>query len=77
MLVDGPDRELCLPFAAQALSPQGVIILDDSHRKVYQEAIAELQTLGFRSLRFYGPKPNALIEAQSMLLYRSDNILGL
>ena len=77
VLVDGPDRELCLPFAAQALSPQGVIILDDSHRKVYQEAIAELQTLGFRSLRFYGPKPNALIEAQSMLLYRSDNILGL
>lgn len=77
VLVDGLDRELCLPFAARALTSQGVIILDDSHRKAYREALLELETLGFKSLRFYGPKPNALIEAQSMLLYRSDNILRL
>ena len=77
VLVDGLDRELCLPFAARALTPGGVIILDDSHRSAYVAAVEELTTLGFRALRFFGPKPNALIEAQSLLLYRADNVLGL
>ncbi|MEM1436529.1 MAG: hypothetical protein AAGG11_20940 [Pseudomonadota bacterium] len=77
VLVDGLDRELCLPHAARALSPGGVIILDDSHRSAYAAAVQELSDLGFRQLRWFGPKPNALIEAQSLLLYRSDNVLGL
>ncbi|MEM6710399.1 MAG: class I SAM-dependent methyltransferase [Pseudomonadota bacterium] len=77
VLVDGLDRELCLPYAARALSPTGVIVLDDSHRPAYQTAISELETLGFRSLRWYGPKPNSHIEAQSLLLYRASNTLGI
>ena len=77
VLVDGLDRELCLPYAARALSPSGVIILDDSHRTAYSGAVTELSDLGFRQLRWFGLKPNSLIEAQSLLLYRSDNILGL
>lgn len=77
VLVDGLDRELCLPYAARALSPGGVIILDDSHRAAYGAAVQELSSLGFRELRWFGLKPNSLIEAQSLLLYRSDNVLGL
>lgn len=77
VLVDGLDRELCLPYAARALTSGGVIVLDDSHRTVYRAALDELQTLGFRELRWFGVKPNSLIEAQTLLLYREHNVLGI
>lgn len=77
ILVDGLDRELCLPHAARALTSGGVIVLDDSHRTAYRPAIDELTTLGFRELRWFGVKPNSLIEAQTLLLYRDHNVLGI
>ena len=76
VLVDGLDRERCLARAPARLTAGGVVILDDSHRAAYGPAVDAYLAHGFRRLRFAGPKPNSLTWAESTLLYRDDNGLG-
>jgi type I site-specific restriction-modification system R (restriction) subunit len=54
-----------------------VIILDDTHRSEYQTLLAKLRDQGYKTLTFFGPKPTSIIEAQSTIIYRTDNALGI
>ncbi len=77
VLVDGLDRVDCVHAALPALTSAGVIILDDTHRTEYQTLLAQLRQKGYKTLTLYGPKPISIIEAQTTIIYRSDNVLGL
>lgn len=77
ILVDGIEREACLAVADQALTPNGVVLIDDSHRTAYADEIRRYQDLGFRALTLRGPKPESIVVAQTTLLYRPDNCLGI
>ena len=77
ILVDGLDRVACVEASIGALAPRGVILLDDTHRCEYQILLAKLREQGFKTLTFFGPKPTSIIEAQSTLIYRTDNVLNI
>lgn len=77
ILVDGLDRVECVHAAIGALRPEGVIVLDDTHRPEYQRLLAPLREQGYKTLTLYGPKPTSIIEAQSTIIYRTENVLGL
>ena len=75
ILIDGIDRMACLQQALNCLSPGGVIVLDDTHREDYAAGLEEVCKQGFKVLRWFGPKPTSLIEAQSSLIYKPKNCL--
>ncbi len=77
VVVDGRDRVNCIKQSLLSLSPQGVLILDDSHRERYQEIIAEVAAQGFRVLDFEGLKPAGWWNYRTTVFYRSDNCLGI
>jgi len=77
ILVDGRQRHACALASLPFLSPDGVLIWDDSSRERYQPGIAEVQAAGFRALRLEGLKPAGLGTDETTLLYRDGNCLGL
>ncbi|MEM7003361.1 MAG: class I SAM-dependent methyltransferase [Pseudomonadota bacterium] len=77
VLIDGLSREDCLPVALQCLTDKGVVLLDDSQRPQYQAPMTHATELGFKRLDLRGPKPVSLFEAQTTLLYRAENCLGI
>ena len=77
VLVDGLDRVECVNAALNALTAAGVVILDDTHRPEYQVLLSELRAQNYKTLTLYGPKPTSIVEAQSTIIYRSHNVLGL
>lgn len=76
VVVDGRERVKCAMAAFDHLSDIGVIILDDSHRDRYKEAIDFYKGKGFKTLTFKGIKPTGLGIEHSMVLYRENNCLG-
>lgn len=77
IIVDGIDRVNCLKNSISNLSESGVLLLDDSTRKEYTEAITYARQNGFKSLAYRGLKPTGIGIDESMLFYRSDNCLGI
>jgi hypothetical protein len=60
-----------------ALSREGVVILDDSERPVYAQAIESTKVRGFKALDLEGLKPNEFGVAKTTVFYRPGNCLGL
>ena len=77
IIVDGRDRVNCCKYSLDALSPDGVIILDDSERKVYQPARELLQENGFKEISFSGISPGLFYEKATSVFYKSNNCLGI
>ncbi len=77
ILVDGRERVACFKASIEALSPHGVLILDDSDREEYQTAFSYAQEMGFKNLRISGLKPFSFLREESTFFYREDNCLGL
>ncbi len=77
IVVDGMERARCLASAVGALSPGGVVLLDDAHREAYRSAVQRFRDAGFRTLRLVGPKPDHLPETECLLIYRDGNCLGI
>lgn len=77
IVIDGRERPCCARLAPRALSDQGVIVFDDSHREKYQPALQDLQAAGFKKLDFVGFKPTGSEMDQSSIFYRSMNCLGI
>jgi len=73
VIVDGRDRVNCIKQAIEALSPRGVILLDDSQRKRYQEGISYAKERGFRALSIEGFKATGLELDETTILYRNEN----
>lgn len=77
IIVDGRDRVNCCKYSLNALSPDGVIILDDSERKVYQPARKLLQENGFKEISFSGISPGLFYEKATSVFYKPNNCLGI
>lgn len=77
IIVDGRDRVNCCLQAINALSDQGVIVLDDSERDFYQPAVVALKEAGFKQLDFSGISPGLFYRKSTTVFYRADNCLGI
>lgn len=77
VVVDGRDRVNCIKQSIKALSPRGVILLDDSQKTKYREGIQYAKECNFRSLDFEGLKPTHFGVDRATLFYRDNNCLGI
>lgn len=77
IVVDAAAREACLAECWRWLTPEGVILLDDSARPRYQAAIEGVLARGFRKLDFQGLKPGGIRAYQTTLFYREGNVFGI
>jgi hypothetical protein len=73
VIVDGRDRVNCAKQAFQAISDNGIIILDDSHRNKYQTAFDFFNEKGFRHIDFEGLKPRGIGNYRTTIFYRDKN----
>lgn len=77
IIVDGRDRANCCKQSLSALTDDGVIILDDSERPQYQEAIAYMKQAGYKELPFSGIAPGSFIYKSTSVFYKQENCLGI
>jgi len=77
IIVDGRDRVNCATRAVDALSPNGVIVLDDSEREKYKPAIDFLVKNGFKHIAFSGISPGLFYLKSTSVFYKEDNCLGI
>lgn len=77
IIVDGRDRVNCCKQAVEALTDHGVIVLDDSERESYAEAIGFLKERGFRQLVFSGISPGLFYYKSTSIFYKTNNCLGI
>ncbi|QJD95532.1 class I SAM-dependent methyltransferase [Mucilaginibacter robiniae] len=77
IIVDGRDRVNCCKQAVGALTPNGVIVLDDSERPDYKEGVNFLLQQGFRQIPFSGISPGLFYYKSTTVFYKSDNCLGI
>lgn len=77
VIVDGRDRVNCCKQAVHALTPNGVVVLDDSERDVYAEGIQFLKDQGFKQLSFSGISPGLFYLKATSVFYKSDNCLDI
>lgn len=77
VIVDGRDRVNCVKQSIKKLSDKGAIILDDSSRDRYRQAIDLVENSGFRTLTFEGLKPKGSDIYKTTIIYRDGNCLGI
>jgi hypothetical protein len=77
IIVDGRDRVNCCMQAVDALTGDGVIVLDDSEREFYQQAIHSLTGQGFKHLPFSGISPGLFYRKSTSVFYKENNCLGI
>jgi hypothetical protein len=77
IVVDGRDRVNCCKYGVDALSDRGVIVLDDSERKVYDEARTFLTEKGFKELYLSGISPGLFYYKATSIFYKNENCLGI
>ena len=77
IIVDGRDRVNCCKQAVDALTDEGVVVLDDSEREYYREGIDFLLKKGFKQLSFSGISPGLFYNKATSVFYRADNCLGI
>jgi Methyltransferase domain len=77
IFVDGRERVDCLRNAPAALTPLGVVILDNSDESEYVAGIEYVLSLGFKRLDFIGPGPITTNVWSTTVFYRPDNCFGI
>lgn len=77
IIVDGRDRANCCYHSLSALSEKGVVVLDDSERENYAEAISFFKKEGFRELSFSGISPGLFYRKSTSVFYKDNNCLGI
>ncbi|SRR5260221_819247 len=77
IIVDGRDRVNCCIQAIDALSDDGIIVLDDSERKQYKEGIDFLVKNGFKHLSFSGISPGLFYNKSTSVFYKTNNCLNI
>lgn len=76
-LIDGRDRVNCAINSKDFLSSRGVIILDDSQRENYKEAIIFLKKSGFKELKLVGMNIGRPIKKTTSIFYKTNNCLDI
>jgi hypothetical protein len=77
VLVDGQFREECLFKSIEYLSPEGVILLDDTNAFEFGRLIPQMVERGFKYLKFNDFAPIINYNKESTLFYRDSNCFGL
>lgn len=77
IIVDGRDRVNCCKNSVEALTPSGVLVLDDSERDFYQPARTFLLANGFKELPFTGVSPGLFYNKTTSVFYKQNNCLGI
>jgi len=77
IIVDGRKRVDCIINSVNALSNNGVIILDDSEREKYTEGKQFLKNIGFKEIDFWGISPGQTYKKCTSVFYKQINCLGL
>ncbi len=77
IIVDGRDRVNCCKHSLEALTENGVLVLDDSERTEYDPAKKFLLERGFKELSFSGISPGLFYEKATTVFYRNNNCLGI
>ncbi|PMF67077.1 hypothetical protein BCV08_18775, partial [Vibrio breoganii] len=77
VVIDGRDRVNCVKNSIQYLTPDGIMLLDDSHRSKYDEAILYATKRGFRALHIEGLKPSGSRIDRTTILYRDNNCFNI
>lgn len=77
IIIDGDDRENCMKECISSLTDNGVVLLDDSQRKEYDDCIQKLEKSGFRRIHFEGLKPKGKHMDRTTIFYRDENSLGI
>jgi precorrin-6B methylase 2 len=77
IIVDGRDRVNCCLQSLEALSDTGVVVLDDSERENYADAIRFFLKEGFKELSFSGISPGLFYRKSTSVFYRTENCLGI
>jgi len=77
IIVDGRDRVNCCKYSLAALSPEGVVILDDSEREAYEPASMLLKENGFKEISFSGISPGLFYEKATSVFYKANNCLNI
>ncbi len=73
IIIDGRDRVNCCKMAVNALTTDGVIVLDDSERDQYEQAIEILKNKDFHQIEFWGISPGIFYNKCTSLFYRDTN----
>ena len=77
VLIDGRDRVNCAINSVNSLSSKGVIIIDDSQRENYKEAIIFLKNSGFKELKLVGMNAGRAIKKTTSIFYKINNCLDI
>ena len=77
IIVDGRDRNNCCKQSVDALTDSGVIVLDDSERPDYEEAVRFLINAGFKHIAFSGVSPGLFYRKSTSVFYRGNNCLNI
>ena len=77
IIVDGRDRVNCCKQAVDALSPAGVVVLDDTERDFYKEGVDFLLKKGFKKLTFTGISPGLFYRKATSVFYKDGNCLDI
>lgn len=77
IIIDGRDRVNCCKHAIDALSENGVIVLDNSERESYKPGIDFLVEKGFKHLYFSGIVPGLFYRVTTSVFYKEGNCLGI
>jgi hypothetical protein len=77
IVVDGRKRVDCMRFSVDFLTPNGVLILDNSERESYAEVKGFMGALGFRWIDFYGMAPIVSHLTCTTIFYRNTNCLDI
>jgi len=77
VIVDGRDRVNCCKQSVEAITANGVVVLDDSERDEYKEGVDFLLSEGFKHLLFSGISPGLFYRKSTSVFYKADNCLGI
>jgi len=78
IIIDGLlNRLACTQAAVNALTDQGIIIVDNSEWPEFIECVNFLAKNGFRELPFYGQTPITFVPSQTSIMYRPVNCLDI
>jgi hypothetical protein len=77
VVIDGRRRNRCAQACLGALSPDGVIIWDNSDRPRYREGMDFLARHGFRQIEFTGLGPVSDLVWSTAIFYRRWNCLSI
>lgn len=77
IIIDGRDRVNSLINSIDALSLNGVLVLDDSERKTYQKGVDYLLNSGFKKIDFWGVSPGLFYNKCTSIYYKNNNVLNI